>query len=83
MYVADIPQPEGASRSLGLRLAAKDNPMDRDEVDRRLEIERRVRNLRDEIVALESSAAIDDDKLRALLEIVDDIEAHCRTVRDR
>ena len=57
--------------------------MDRDEVDRRLEIERRVRNLRDEIVALESSAAIDDDKLRALLEIVDDIEAHCRTVRDQ
>ena len=83
MYVADIPQPEGASRSLGLRLAAKDTTMDRDEVDRRLEIERRVRNLRDEIVALESSAAIDDDKLRALLEIVDDIEAHCRTVRDR
>ena len=83
MYAADIPQPEGASRSLGLRLAAKDTTMDRDEVDRRLEIERRVRNLRDEIVALESSGAIDDDKLRALLEIVDDIEAHCRTVRDQ
>ena len=83
MYVADIPQPEEACRSLSLRLAAKDTTMDRDEVDRRLEIERRVRNLRDEIVALESSAAIDDDKLRALLEIVDDIQAHCRTVRDR
>ena len=83
VYDATIPQLDGACASPRLVLAAKDTSMDRDELDRRLEIERRVRNLRGEIIALENSAAIDDEKLRALQEIVDDIEAHCRTANDR
>ena len=46
------------------------------------EIERCVGEIRQAIDALETSAPIDDEILRELMQIVDDIEGHVRSVTD-
>jgi hypothetical protein len=57
--------------------------MDRDEQSPRFEIECRIRDLREGIQALESNMIVDDDLVRELMELVEEIEANCRAVIDR
>jgi len=52
--------------------------MGRDETDIRVEIKRRVDDLRGDIGALENSEVIDESVRRELMQIVEDIEGHVR-----
>jgi len=54
--------------------------MGRDDADIRVEIKRRVDDLRGDIEALENSEVIDETVRRELMQIVADIEGHVRVV---
>jgi len=54
--------------------------MGRDDADIRVEIKRRVDDLRGDIEALENSEVIDESVRRELMQIVADIEGHVRVV---
>jgi hypothetical protein len=56
--------------------------MERFEERARNEIARCIGEIRQAIDALETSAPIDDEIMRELMQIVDDIEGHVRSVTD-